>query len=202
MGSGTCHPGWRQASPPPPAATREEATALPSPGSLWESSREKCQRGREGVVGSADRDAGKGRRDRPSAAQMSRPERSPPDAQSDALLGPFLWPARVTPATPCFLAHCHTPVALQPPLPPPPGRSRPSPCPLPAPCWARGMVFMARAPSPISLLTLPHLDLQKSPPLQTPDLHSHPSDPQLSPALLLRSLNASFPSPDNSLSLS
>lgn len=27
VGSGTCHPGWRQASPPQPAATREEATA-------------------------------------------------------------------------------------------------------------------------------------------------------------------------------
>lgn len=85
VGSGTCHPGWRQASPPPPAATREEATALPSPGSLWGSSRERRQRGREAVVGGADRDAGKGRRDRPSAAQMSHP--------SAALLTPSPMPS-------------------------------------------------------------------------------------------------------------
>ena len=63
-----------------------ESSALPWPGSLWE----RCQRGREGVVGGAYRDAGKGRSDGPSAAQKSFPEHSPPDAQSDALLGPFL----------------------------------------------------------------------------------------------------------------
>ena len=100
VGSGTCHPGWRQASPLPPAATREEATAwslgvlcAPLARLALGERRERYQRGRGGVVGSADRDAGKGRSDGPSAAQKSFPEHSPPDAQSDALLGPFLgWP--------------------------------------------------------------------------------------------------------------
>lgn len=46
---------------------RGHCAPLTRPGSLWESSREKCQRGRRGVVGSAkSRDAGRGRRDRPS----------------------------------------------------------------------------------------------------------------------------------------
>lgn len=183
VGSGTCQPGRWQASPPAPAQGRGARGG----GRVWSAVQTEMQ-GREGVTDTL-------------LLRRAAPERSPPDAHCDALLGLFPWPAQVTPAAPCFLAHCHAPVVLQPPLPQLPGRSRSPPCPLPAPGWAQGVVSTARAPSPISLFTLPRLDLQKSPPLQVPGLHSHPSVPQLSPAPLLRSFNASFPSPDNSLSV-
>ena len=159
----------------------------------------RCQRRREGVVGSADRDAGEGRSDDTLLLRRVAPESGPPDARCDALLGLFLWPAQVTPAAPCFLAHCHAPAVLQPPLPQLPGRSHPRPVLFLLRLGPRGGVHGQGAKS--------HLPVQASP--SGPSEESSPpssrppqlSVPQLSPAPLLRSFNANFPSPDNSLSV-
>lgn len=170
-GSGLRHlSSRRQASPPAPEAAQGRGAR--GGGRVWSAVQTEMQ-GREGVTDTLP--------------------------CCDALLGLFLWPAQVTPAAPCFLAHCHAPAVLQPPLPQLLGRSRPRPVLFLLRLGPRGGVHGQGAKSHLPVhASLSGPSEESSPPSSRPP---QLSVPQLSPAPLLRSFNASFPSPDNCLSV-